>query len=179
MMHAFNSDAVYQQLFRSHWLAEWAQYNSSQYYAGDDGRYGLGAGPVKRSCAGGVGYAADLFRPFSGPVCPTCKTGDSCRMFSPSSVAGYMPANPEVIKPQLLSLLAAGETVYPLPNSGEYVLWRKSLLYPGWTSDPPDTYTGVTTVDVSSELFGLSTLWLGADFYKNFTDHWPQSTLMP
>ena len=48
MMHAFNSDAVYQQLFRSHWLAEWAQYNSSQYYAGDDGRYGLGAGPVKR-----------------------------------------------------------------------------------------------------------------------------------
>jgi len=178
MMHAFNSDAVYQQLFRSHWLAEWAQYNSSQYYAGDDGRYGLGAGPVKRSCAGGVGYAADLFRPFSGPVCPTCKTGDSCRMFSPSSVAGYMPANPEVIKPQLLSLLAAGETVYPLPNSGEYVLWRKSLLYPGWTSDPPDTYTGVTTVDVSSELFGLSTLWLGADFYKNFTDHWPQSNTL-
>jgi hypothetical protein len=28
-------------------------------------------------------------------------------------------------------------------------------------------------VDVSSELFGLSTLWLGAGFYQNNTDHWP------
>jgi hypothetical protein len=36
-------------------------------------------------------------------------------MYSPSSVAGYLPANPAVIKAQLLALLAAGEAVYPLP----------------------------------------------------------------
>ena len=78
-----------------------------------------------------------------------------------------------------MSLLAAGETVYQLPTSGkdilgDFVLWRKSLLFPGWSCDgPPSTYVGVTTVDVSSELFGLSTLWLGTDFYANNTDHWP------
>ena len=39
MTHPFNSDPVYSQLFRSHWLAEWDFYNSSQFYAGQDGRY--------------------------------------------------------------------------------------------------------------------------------------------
>ena len=190
MTHAFNADSTYTKLFHSHWEAEWSFYNSSQYYAGEDGRYGLGAGPVDPSCAGGVGYVADLFLPWSGPVCPTCTQGDHCRIFSPSSVAGYMPANPSVIKSQILALLAAGETVYPLPTTtrhqegdnnsdrdpsdilGDFILWRKSLLFPGWTSEPPDTYVGVTTVDVSSELFGLSTLWLGAEFYRNNTNHW-------
>jgi hypothetical protein len=29
-------------------------------------------------------------------------------------------------------------------------------------------------VDASSEIFGLSTIWLGADFFRNNTDHrWP------
>ena len=187
MTHPFNTDATYTQLFRSHWEAEWSFYNSSQYYAGDDGRYGLGAGPVDPSCADGVGYTADRFLPWSGPVCPTCTRGDHCRIFSPSSVAGYMPANPPVIKTHILALLATGETVYTFPKTSrhadhsgadaseiamDFILWRKSLLFPGWQSEPPDTYVGVTTVDVSSELFGLSTLWLGAGFYRNNTKHW-------
>lgn len=187
MSHAFNSDAYYTRLFASHWAAEWSFYNSSDFYAGDQGRYGLGAGPVIPSCASGRGYAADLFLD-SGPVCPACHTGDHCRIFSPSSVVGYLPANPSVIRPQILALLATGETVYQLPASDsqspsasdlsatttpDIVLWRKSLLFPGWSTDPPETYVGVTTVDVSSELFGLSTLWLGADFYRNNTNHWP------
>lgn len=178
MTHAFNSDPVYSQLFYSHWQAEWEFYNSSQYYAGEQGRYGLGAGPLDASCAGGRRYAADLFLPYSGPVCPSCVQGDHCRIFSPSSVAGYLPAAPSIIRSQILALLATGETVYPLPTKastedlGDFILWRKSLLFPGWScGGPPNTYVGVTTVDVSSELFGLSTLWLGADWYANNTNH--------
>ena len=40
------------------------------------------------------------------------------------------------------------------------------MLEPGW-----DQTTHVTMVDFASELFGLSTLWLGADFYRRFTQH--------
>ena len=188
LVHPFNSDplGLYQSLFRSHWQAEWAYYNSSAYFAGDDGRYGLGAGPVDPSCADGSGYVADLF--CSGPSCATAK-GDHCRIYSPYSLAGYLPASPTLIKSHLLALLASGESVYPLPavtpvfatratagnddDDPPFVLWRKSLIHPGWKSDPPATYTGVTMVDASSELFGLSTIWLGAGFYRNNTDHWP------
>ena len=99
-----------------------------------------------------------------------------CRMYSPYALAGYLPANPAVIRPQLLASLASGESVYPLPGKDQYyVLWRKSMLHPGWTCDPPDSYTGATMVDASSELFGLSTIWLGADFFRNNTNHhWPE-----
>ena len=179
MNHAFNSDPLYQELFDSHFAAEMAYYNSSMFNAGEDGRFGLGAGPVSASCACGVRYAADLFLgtgPSSQPVCPTCTRGDHCRIYSPSSVAGYMPTNPNLIKAQILALLASGESVYPLVGSDHYVLWRKSLLDPSWTTE--DEYVSVTTVDVSSELFGLSTIWLGAEFYKNNTNHWPDSTSM-
>ena len=59
-----------------------------------------------------------------------------------------------------------------------FVLWRKSLLHPGWSSTgPPATYAGVTMVDVAAELLGLSTLWLGTDFFRNCTDHWGDAPL--
>jgi hypothetical protein len=215
MVHAFNSDKAYTELFKSHWQAEWAFYNGSEFYGGDDGRYGLGAGPLDPSCAGGRVYATDFFYTIGFDYYPH----DHCRMYSPYAVAGYLPANPSVIQPQILALLASGEAVYPLPkgeavyplsnnasgytspvdtntaghtsttstgyggpsggaveaasDEAYFVLWRKSLLHPGWSSDPPDAYTGVTMVDVASELFGLSTVWLGAGFYRNNTDHWP------
>ena len=50
--------------------------------------------------------------------------------------------------------------------AGDYVLLRRSMLEPGW-----DQTTHVTMVDFSSELFGLSTLWLGPDFYSTYTNH--------
>ena len=184
--------------------ADWAYYNSSTLNAGDDGRYGLGAGPTDRSCSSG-GYSADQIVK-GGPVCPHCKAGSHCRMYSPcktrhatctpdccatsvanlksfsisdpkllctcvanlksipvsDAIAGYLPAAPEVIKPQLLQLLAAGESVYPVPNTSYKVLWRKSMLHPGWSQG-----YGLTMVDFSSELFGLSTLWLGSDFCES------------
>ena len=61
--------------------ADWAYYNSSTLNAGDDGRYGLGAGPTDRSCSSG-GYSADQIVK-GGPVCPHCKAGSHCRMYSP------------------------------------------------------------------------------------------------
>ena len=178
MVHAFNSDptGLYTSLFNSHYEAEWSFYKSSMFHAGEDGRFGLGAGPVNKSCACGARYVADLFLPVSSqPVCPTCTHGDHCRIYSPSSVAGYMPSNPDTVKAQILALLAVGESVYGLAGSDHYILWRKSLLDPSWTT--ADEYVSVTTVDVSSELFGLSTLWLGADFYQNNTNHWPKAPL--
>jgi hypothetical protein len=50
-VHAFNSDPTYESVFHSHWQAEWAFYNGSDYYAGEDGRYGLGAGEWAPSVA--------------------------------------------------------------------------------------------------------------------------------
>ena len=90
-----------------------------------------------------------------------------------------------------LQLLAAGEAVLPVSGGGAnddddddddddallFVLWRKSLLDPSWSPVPlPGAFDpgyGITLVDFASELFGLSTLWLGAEFYVNNTDHWP------
>eukprot|EP01047_Picozoa_sp_COSAG01_P019852 COSAG01_NODE_1116_length_11642_cov_7.561899_7_plen_78_part_00 len=60
----------------------------------------------------------------------------------------------------------------------------KSLLEPGWSPVPDsnrpasdDSGYGITLVDFAAELFGLSTLWLGPDFFVNNTDHWPQAAL--
>ena len=41
---SFNSDPTWSALFKSHWAADWAYYNTSAYYGGDGGRYGLAAG---------------------------------------------------------------------------------------------------------------------------------------
>jgi len=145
---SFNSDATYNALLKSHWLADWAFYNDTT-YAGERGRYGLGAGTSPKWCTEGKGYIADRIG-----------GGSHCRIISPYILAGYMPVAPELIQTQLLELLADGETVYQVPNSAYSVLWRKSMLDVNWEGG-----YGITMVDFSSELFGLSTVWLGADFY--------------
>ena len=90
-------------------------------------------------------------------------------------MAGYLPVAPDVIKGHLLDLLATGEAVLPVSGTDTFVLWRKSLIEPGWSPVPKagakDAGYGITLVDFAAELFGLSTLWLGADFYVNNTNH--------
>ena len=125
-------------------------------------------------------------------------------MYSPYAVAGYLPVAPELIQTHLLQLLAAGEAVLPVHGTDTFVLWRKSLLDPAWSPVPEagarkiamlsrfvalpvspilesitiagDPGYGITLVDFAAELFGLSTLWLGSEFYRNNTDHWPAKT---
>ncbi|CAE8641947.1 unnamed protein product [Polarella glacialis] len=160
MVHAVNSDATYQKLFKNHWLADWATYNSSVYY-GDSSRYGVGAGPDLTWCSGAE-YLADKYE--DNP-----DQGD-CRTWSPPSVAGYLPVEPETIKGHLLQMLANGEATIEIPGTDYHVLWRKSMIDPtmNWTSK-------ITLVDLAGELWGLSTIWLGADFYVNNTNHFTKS----
>lgn len=158
LTHPFNSDAVYQSLFRAQWEAERDYFTSSAYYAGDSGRYGLGAGPTETWCAGGA-YLADLISNQTNV--------QTCKMYSPYSLAGYLPAAPEVIKGQLLELLAIGEASLPLSGTNYSVLWRKSLIDPGWSQG-----YGVTMVDFAAEFYGLATLWLGAEYFQKYTNHW-------
>ena len=171
LVGAFNSDRRFTDLFAQQWQAEWAYFNSSSYYAGEDGRYGTGAGPTAEWCAG-VGYKADLIS--------NDTSSQTCRIYSPYAVAGYLPAAPGVITEHLLHLLAAGEAVLPVAGTEYFVLWRKSLLDPGWSPIPKpgagDAGYGITLVDFAAELFGLSTLWLGAEFYQQNTNHWPAKT---
>ena len=55
---------------------------------------------------------------------------------------------------------------------GDFVLLRKSMLEPGWNQNGH-----VTMVDFSSELFGLSTIWL-PEFYHTYTQHnWTELSL--
>jgi len=157
---AFNSDATYTSLFKSHWQADWTFFNSSSNYAGLRGRYGLGAGVTAAWCSGlpaakQTTYLADRL---DNPQSP------SCRNYSPYVVAGYLPAAPAQIKQQLLQLLEDGESVLAVPNSTWHVLWRKPLLDPSFNSH-------LTMVDFSSELFGLSTLWTEPSFFQKYTKH--------
>jgi hypothetical protein len=184
--HAFNNDSEWSSLFKSHWQADWAYYNSSAYYAGDEGRYGLAAGPTDKWCScKNSGYEADML--VTGAVDPT-KGKQGCKLYSPYAIAGYMPAAPATIQTHLLQLLAAGDSVLPMkpmepmePTIGagyeegrgsykgsDYILTRRSLIEPGWSQNEH-----LTMVDFSSELFGLSTIWLGTDFYAKYTNHWP------
>ncbi|CAE8592497.1 unnamed protein product [Polarella glacialis] len=160
MVHAVNSDATYQKLFKNQWLADWATYNSSVYY-GDSSRYGVGAGPDMTWCSGAE-YLADKYE--DNP-----DEGD-CRTWSPHSVAGYLPVEPETIKGHLLQMLANGEATMEIPGTDYHVLWRKSMIDPtmNWTSY-------ITLVDLAGELWGLSTIWLGADFYVNNTNHFTKA----
>ena len=166
LVHAFNADKRFTDLFAEQWRAEWAFYNSSLLNAGENGRYGSGAGPTAAWCAG-VAYKADLIS--------TAPDAQTCRTYSPYAVAGYLPVAPDVIKGHLLDLLATGEAVLPVSGTDTFVLWRKSLIEPGWSPVPKagakDAGYGITLVDFAAELFGLSTLWLGADFYVNNTNH--------
>jgi hypothetical protein len=98
-----------------------------------------------------------------------------CRIYSPYITAGYLPAAPDVITQHLLELLADGEAVFSVPtgNTTHYVLWRRSALDIGWNNnnDKSTTPVEITMVDVSSLLFGLSTLWLNESFYQKHTNH--------
>lgn len=177
-MHEFNSDRAYKALFESHWLADKAFYSSTQFYAGDRGRYGLGAGPLPSWCSASckVGqancYLADFIAEVPGFT--------HCRTYSPYSIAGYLPVAPNVITVELLQLLEDGQAVAPVlldtttAESDEplyYVLLRKSLLEPAWNQTED-----VTMVDFASELWGLSTIWLGVGFYERNGARWPTSS---
>eukprot|EP00930_Biecheleria_cincta_P095864 TRINITY_DN87767_c0_g1_i1.p1 TRINITY_DN87767_c0_g1~~TRINITY_DN87767_c0_g1_i1.p1 ORF type:complete len:687 (-),score=78.48 TRINITY_DN87767_c0_g1_i1:68-2077(-) len=167
-VNPFVTDPAWRKAFKGMWIADWEDYNSSAFYAGDL-RYGLGAGPTIPWCSGGETYTADKLE--TNPN----KTG--CRMWSPYCTAGYMPNNPKMIQGQLFQLLAQGESVLPLFDvakpefSGHthditHILGRKSLLVPEWNESD-----WITMVDLSSELLGLSTEWLGEEFFISNTDH--------
>ena len=106
-----------------------------------------------------------------------------CRIYSPYILAGYLPAAPEVIAPQLLELLADGDAVFTVPGTPYHVLWRRSMLDAGWNNnnnnDSAVQPVEITMVDLSSLLFGLSSQWLDAGFYQKYTDHgwWKASRL--
>lgn len=161
LTHPFNSDATWQALFRAQWEAERSLFSSSAYYAGDHGRYGLGAGPTETWCSGRT-YYADLMSNQSN--------AQTCRMYSPYSIAGYLPAAPEIIKRDLLELLAIGEASLLVVGTNYSILWRKSLIDQSWSQG-----YGVTMVDFSAELYGLATIWLGADYFRKYTDHFPEA----
>mmetsp|Transcript_81280 Transcript_81280/g.195040 ORF Transcript_81280/g.195040 Transcript_81280/m.195040 type:complete len:680 (-) Transcript_81280:175-2214(-) len=155
-----NSDATFLDMFKNGWLADWADYNSSVFYGGSN-RYGMGAGPDMEWCSGAT-YFADRY---------TMNPADAkCRTWSPYSVAGWLPAAPDTIKGHLLEMLATGEAVYPFPGTDKHILWRKSILDPSmnWSSY-------VTTIDIAGELFGLSTLKLGVDFFRKNTNHFSKA----
>lgn len=162
--HSFNADDSWSALFASHWAADREYFGTSAYNAGLSGRYGLGAGPTDRWCSTkDTTYEADML---AGDHASQGAQG--CRMFSPYAVAGYLPAAEAVITADLLALLAAGEAVAPIDSFvvGDYVLLRKSLIEQGWSQNDH-----VTMVDFASELFGLSTLWLGVDFWRTYSNH--------
>ena len=167
-MPAVNTDPTYAQLFKQSWLADWAFYNNTA-NAGGRGRYGLGAGPSPAWCSGGATYIADRIGQQG-----TLATGMSqCRIYSPYITAGYLPAAPDAITQHLLQLLADGDAVFSVPGTPYHVLWRRSMLDPGWNNNNNDTTTTpveITMVDLSSLLFGLSTLWLDG-FYQTYTNH--------
>lgn len=162
-----NTDPTYAKLFEQSWLADWAYYNNTAHAV--RGRYGLGAGPSPAWCSGGGSYIADRIGQQG-----TLATGMSqCRIYSPYITAGYLPAAPELITRHLLELLADGEAVFSVPGSPHHVLWRRSTLDIGWNNNNNESTTPVeiTMVDVSSLLFGLSTLWLDESFYQRYTNH--------
>merc|ERR1711957_177829 len=137
-------------------------------YAGEQGLYGIGAGFTDKWCsAKNGGYEADMLVLDSDPS----KGAQGCQIYSPYAVAGYLPAASDTIKAHLLALLAAGESIFPMRGgSGDYIMLRKSLLEPGWNQN-----THVSMVDFASELFGLSTLWLGKEFWQKYTNHFGES----
>ena len=162
--HSFNTDANWSSLFESHWAADKTYFSTAAYYAGDNGRYGLAAGPTDEWCsAKDSTYEADML---AGDNYTAGAQG--CRLFSPYAIAGYLPASPTEITADLLALISAGDTVVDINSfvEGDFVLLRKSLFDLAWNQT-----NFITLVDFSSELFGLSTLWLSTDFWRNWTNH--------
>ena len=160
---SFSADPVYSALFRASWEADRAYFESAAYFSAAP-RYGLAAGATDPACAmTGGGYEADRLAPTS-----VGEGLQGCRMHSPYAVAGYLPAAPTEITADLLALLAEGVTVLSVPDlsDGDVVMVRRSLLEPDWRGD-----TYVTSIDFVSELFGLSALLLGTDFYTSNGAH--------
>ena len=50
------------------------------------------------------------------------------------------------------------------------------MLDPGWPAAAAGEEARLTMVDFASELFGLSTLWLGAAFFRKHTDYFGEAT---
>ena len=76
-------------------------------------------------------------------------------------------------------IVADGEAVFVVPKTAYHVLWRRSTLDIDWNNnnDQSTTPVEITMVDVSSMLFGLSTLWLDDGFYQKYTNHgWWKAT---
>jgi len=160
---SFNSDAAWSALFASHARADETYFTSPAYFAGQNGRWGLAAGPTDSWCSvKDSGYEADML---AGDH--SVQGAQGCKIFSPYALAGYLPVDPPRITAALLQLLAAGDAVVPIDSfqAGDYVLLRKSLIEPQWNQT-----ADITLVDFSSELFGLVTLWL-PDFWRTYTAH--------
>ena len=75
------------------------------------------------------------------------------------------------IKGHLVSLLEEGDTVISFGSAdniaGEprfHIMWRASMIDRTWMQG-----YGVTLVDFSSELFGLSTLFLPPRFFETYS----------
>eukprot|EP00438_Fugacium_kawagutii_P027933 Skav234346 [mRNA] locus=scaffold1274:15545:16809:+ [translate_table: standard] len=98
-----------------------------------------------------------------------------CRTWSPYSVAGWLPAAPDTIQGHLLEMLWTGESVLNYPGTDYHILWRKAS---GWSLiDPAMNWSSyVTTIDIAGELFGLSTIFLGVDFYRNHSNHFTKAS---
>lgn len=175
LMHAVNSDPEYQKLIHSHWLADMAFYNSSAYYAGERGRYGMGAGPVDSWCVKtGWTQCHDTHEPaicyLMDGLLYNAPGQQHCRTYSPYHVVGYLPTATDTIVPHVLDLLADGDAVLPVGETYN-VLWRKSLVDPSYVQG-----FGITNIDFASETFGLAAHSLGMDFFEYMTDHKPKAT---
>ena len=90
-------------------------------------------------------------------------------MISPYITIGYMPNDPLAIQEQVAQLLEDGDTTLSFRGRDNtsrhwHVLWRASMVDYAWIQG-----YGVTMVDFSSELFGLSTRWLAPDFFSAYS----------
>jgi len=170
LMYEFNGDVEYNKLFHSQWLADMAVYHSAAYNAGNRGRYGVGAGPTDKWCQKSCTSTLNPPWCYSMDWLTDAPGWQFCRTYSPYHVVGYLPAAPDIIKAQILDLLADGDAVLPVTEHGGqneyYVLWRKSLVDPFFVQG-----YGVTMVDFAAESYGIATLWLGTDFFNIMTDH--------
>ena len=84
-----------------------------------------------------------------------------CEAISGNVVAGYLPANPEMIFQHLGHLLEDGETVLPIPCTDHAVLWRESLLDSKiGVSTSMGRDSRITIVDLAPSLLGLASLFL-------------------
>jgi hypothetical protein len=179
---SFNDDVQYQQLFYNHWLSDHLYYKQFM-YAGKRGRYGLGEGPLAAWCNEGKRYDQNRLIEKEGTITPGKREGaivgarDHCSAFSANAVAAYLPADHDLIKAQLLLLLEDGETVVTVPGTEYAVLWRNSILsyeMYGQGRDDINRDFRITLIDLAPELFGLSTLYLSKNFYRQHSKHFDQ-----